>query len=255
MLTAIAVEILGQVMTGKRQGLLLFVLYLLCGLAIYFGNLAGPLLKSVGLPYNRILTRLSYVLIPLALVAMIGFLGVVRTGSRAQNVIGLGIGQLTQYLQLPLINLEAVCQAIGLGPAGGYKPAGLLTGLLPYRLWGVISGNELPIQLPQPGIGTGFYMPLHINTGLPGIILFAFAAGYASRYFYNKSFTSLFHLLVYCQMAWALFAAHSYNHFLTLVFLPAPAICFLIFAILTKSLRVRVLPKREYAIRQESLQI
>jgi hypothetical protein len=70
------------------------------------------------------------------------------------------------------------------------------------------------------------------------MLVFMFGVGVTCQYLYVQSARSLFCLLVYSLAAWTLVAAHSYNHFLALIFLPAPVVAFFLLAKLIGSTRV-----------------
>jgi oligosaccharide repeat unit polymerase len=226
---ASCVEIFGSLVAGKRQGLLIFITFLLCGLSIQFGNPLKPILKFFALPSNRVVRTVIYSSVIGALVLLIGFLSSLRMGTGSEVS---GIDEILNYLQYPLINLEAQCEEIGLGPYKYNLLYPLLT-LLPFKAYETIAPplNELPFR-PEPTIGAGFYGSIHWGMGLVGIVFYAFIFGMISKFFYKKSSTSLFHLLVYCQISWTLLSAHTYNHFFTLIFLPIPTILFFVFCLL-----------------------
>jgi oligosaccharide repeat unit polymerase len=223
---AFCVEIFGGMISGKRQGLFISLAFLVCGLSIYFNNPLKPVLRLFGVPSSKIVRFLLYSSIVGILIFTIGFVSSLRVGAGYQTS---GIEEILNYLQYPLINLEAQCEEIGLAPYK-YRLLYPLFTLLPYKLYEAFapSLNELPIR-PEPTIGAGFYGNIHWGLGITGVIIYAFLFGLISKYFYKKSLTSLPHLLVYCQISWTLLSAHTYNHFFTLVFLPIPAILFFVF--------------------------
>jgi oligosaccharide repeat unit polymerase len=222
---AFCVEVFGGLISGKRQGLFISLTFLVCGLSIYSNELLKPVLRLFSVPSSRIIRFLLYSSVVGILVFIIGFISSLRVGGGFQTS---GIEEILNYLQYPLINLEAQCKEIGLDPYKYNLLYPLLT-LLPYKAYEAFapSLNELPIR-PEPTIGAGFYGNIHWGLGITGVIIYAFLFGLISKYFYKKSLTSLPHLLVYCQISWTLLSAHTYNHFFTLIFLPIPTILFFV---------------------------
>ncbi|AFY32516.1 O-antigen polymerase [Calothrix sp. PCC 7507] len=221
----------GTLITGKRQGLFILIFYLFSGLSIRFNSPLKTFINIFGFRISKQLQTLLYFLIPVILIYFMGFMASLRIGSGYQIS---GTDETINYLQWPLINLEAQCEQAGLGPYK-FNPVYTFVGLLPYRLYETyVMNNDLPI-LPEQSSPVGFYGGLHWGLGIVGVIIFSFIFGMISKYFYSKSFSSLSHLLVYSQITWTLITSHTYNHFLTLVFLPLPALCFLIFGFLCNS--------------------
>jgi len=68
-------------------------------------------------------------------------------------------------------------------------------------------------------------------------MVFLFVIGVVCKCIYVQSRKSLFCLLAYSQIAWTLVAGHTYNHFLNLVFLPAPLIVFFMITKIVRSER------------------
>ncbi|MBD2197807.1 MULTISPECIES: O-antigen polymerase [Calothrix] len=222
------IAIFGTLITGKRQGLFILVFFIFSGLSIRFNSPLKTFIKVFGLQISKQVRILLYILVPAILIYFMGFIASLRIGSGYQIS---GTDETINYLQWPLINFEAQCEQAGLGPYK-FNPIYSFVGLLPYRLYeDYVMNNDLPPS-PEPSSPVGFYGNLHWGLGITGIIVFALIFGMISKYFYKRSFFSLPHLLIYCQITWTLIAAHTYNHFLSLVFLPLPALCFLFFGFL-----------------------
>jgi oligosaccharide repeat unit polymerase len=225
-LFASTIEIFGTLISGKRQGILIYIVYILCGLSIRFNNPLTTLLKTFKLPSNKILRLTIFISGFTLLLFAIGFISSLRGG---RGIERSGIDEIMDYLQFPLINLEAQCQQIGLNP---YKFNFVypLISLLPFKLFEnfALANSDLPFR-PEPTIGAGFYGNIHWGLGIIGIALYSFLFGLVSKYFYQNSFKRLSHLLIYCLISWTLLSAHTYNHFLNLIFIPVPAILFWLF--------------------------
>lgn len=223
---ALIVEIFGGLISGKRQGLFITLVYIICGLTIHYGHPIKPLLKFFGLPKNLFFRLILGLLFCGILTWLVGFLSSLRVGDQVERS---GFDEIFTYLQLPLINLEAQCEQVGFGPFK-YNFIYPFLNLIPNKLSDhlVPSLNDLPYR-PELTIGAGFYGTLHWNLGLPGICLGAFISGFVSKLSYQRAcYGKIFPLLVYCQISWTLLSAHTYNHFLNLVFIPLPAISFLL---------------------------
>ena len=222
------IAIFGTLITGKRQGLFILIFFLFSGLSIRFNSPLKTFMNVFGFQITKKVRILIYLVVPTILIYFMGLMASLRIGSDYKIS---GTDEAINYLQWPLINFEAQCEQAGLGPYN-FNPVYTFVGLLPRRLYeDYVMNNDLPIS-PEPSSPVGFYGNLHWGLGIPGIILFSFIFGLISKYFYSKSSFSLSHLLIYCQITWTLIASHSYNHFLSLVFLPLPGLCFLIFGFL-----------------------
>jgi oligosaccharide repeat unit polymerase len=235
-LIAFGVEVFGSLIAGKRQGLLICLTFLACGLSLYFNNPLKPILNLLNLPSGKSIRIFIYAATVSGLVGLMGWFSSLRIGSGVEIS---GISEILNYLQYPLINLEAQCAEIGLNPDHFNFFYPLLT-LLPYKSYEVMAPalSELPMRL-EPTIGAGFYGNIHWGLGLLGIIIYALLFGWLSKYCYRKAAHQLTYLLIYCQIAWTLLSAHTYNHFFTLIFLPVPALLFLVFSVLFNSASVQ----------------
>lgn len=239
------IEIFGGLMAGKRQAMMITSMFIACGLSLHFNDPFKPLLDIINIPKNNLI-RLFLLggLVSLIIWIMGAMIGL-RTGNATTAFSG--IDEILTYLELPLINLESQCEAIGLGfeqknfayPFIRLLPYGLIQSIM-------MSAKDLPYY-PEPTASAGFYGELHWGFGLYGIILFSFIAGLVSKYLYTRASYSIFHFLAYCQISWTLISAHSYNHFLTLMFIPVPTLILFLFSRIidnskfstTKSLKIQ----------------
>ena len=85
------------------------------------------------------------------------------------------------------------------------------------------------------------YENLQWDTGLWGIIPFCIICGALTQYMYWRAFSRYAALLTYAFMAWALFSAPLYNHFLNLVFLPLPAVVFFVASTAFREIRTSLI--------------
>lgn len=222
-----ALLVVGFTMGGKRQGLFMAIFFAFTALVLHGSELVNRLLAKLMIRGWAMRTGV-YVCAPLIALCFFQFLGMARSGRSAT----LGLRESFFYLELPLINLEYQYELIGLGP-DTFAPQGLLKSLVPRRIQENLIGDgatfDWPLKL-EPTASAGFYGDLHWHTGLLGICLFTCFAGWISRFCYERAQTSLAALLCYCQIVWTLLSCHSYNHFLNLVFIPLPAICYILLA-------------------------
>jgi oligosaccharide repeat unit polymerase len=219
-------EIFGGLMAGKRQALLITTTFVICGLSLRYNNPFRPILDIVNIPNTRLTKLLIPIAISSSLIWIMGSMIALRTGNAATS----GTDEILTYLELPLINLESQCEKIGFGLEQNNFIYPLVT-LLPY---GLIQGVMLSVKdipyYPEPTASTGFYGTLHWGYGIYGTIVFSFIIGLTCKHLYNKSASSIFHFLAYCQICWTLISAHSYNHFLTLMFIPVPTMILFLFS-------------------------
>ncbi len=223
------IAIIGS-MAGKRQGLLMCLLFLLSGIAVSGYAPVGRFLLLGGLPgrlaYSPIVRIAAVSVGALLIVSYITVLEALRSGRSGTSLMSLE--GIVNYLEIPLINFEYQCQLAGYGP---YQASlrGLLIGLLPYR-WGgsVLDAIQADFKYPEPTAMAGLYGPLHLYVGFWGCIGFTFALGAFCKFVYVRARTQPLMLLLYAQCAWPLFISHSFNLFVILLYVPAPALCFAI---------------------------
>jgi oligosaccharide repeat unit polymerase len=219
--------IIGTLITGKRQGFFMMIFFVAAGLSVRFND---PV-QSIFLSFNIYLTRKRSLIISVfSLAMMVSFLGLfasVRVGSGYEVS---ALDEISNYLQLPLINFEAQCEQAGFGPIS-FNPAYTFSLLLPMKVAQNLGyyNSSLAPNYPEITSPAGFYQLIHWGLGIYGVIVLSFVIGMISKYFYNNSFTSLLHLLIYSQITWALFSSYAYNHFLFLVFLPLPCMLLWVF--------------------------
>jgi hypothetical protein len=221
-IVALSVAVLGSSMAGKRQGIYMTGMFLLCGISVLFGGPGQFLGRVVRSPRMRFAATGVVSIAALGFIAMTGYMSSLRTGGRNQYS---GFQEILAYTQYPLINLEAQCAYAGLGPYA-YNLGDIIATLLPARL--IEEGgmrSDAPPK-PEPNSPSGFYERLHWSGGMLAVVVASLACGFFCQTLYNRANTSLFCLLAYCQVAWALLSAHIYNHFLNLVFVPAPLLAF-----------------------------
>jgi oligosaccharide repeat unit polymerase len=222
------IEVFGGLMAGKRQSLLITSLFVLCGLSLRYSNPLEAIMTMINIPSNKLI-RFSVLAIMASLfVWMMGSMFALRTGNINSDYSGAN--EIMTYLEFPLINLESQCEIIGFGFTQNnfFYP---FNGLLPYGMTQdfLSSTSSLP-RYPEPTAGAGFYGALHWGLGINGTIFFSFISGMISKFFYNRSSHNIFYLLAYCQITWTLISAHTYNHFLTLLFIPVPVFVLLLFS-------------------------
>ena len=234
---ALSIAVFASGMAGKRQGIYMTGMFLLCGMSVLYGGPGRFLGRVVRSSRMRLAATVCVVIAALGLIAITGYMSSLRTGGKNQYS---GLEEILAYTQYPLINLEAQCAYAGLGPYA-YNLRDIIAPLLPARLAEAGGARTDAPPKPEPNSPSGFYERLHWSGGIPAIILASLACGLFCQALYNRAHTSLFCLLAYCQIAWALLSAHIYNHFLNLVFVPAPLLAFWLF---TKLIHVMAAERR-----------
>jgi oligosaccharide repeat unit polymerase len=216
-ITAILFVIAGNLINGKRQGLVRAIVYLVCGLALYSNSLTTAASRLLPMPRNRfVIAAITGVLI-VGLVYAFGYIALIRNqGDFSRD----GLAELTAYQEYPLLNFEAQCRDAGYGPYqfNLFYP---FQRLVPYKLMQSVSITQLdpPVRV-EPSSPAGFYEDIQWAMGPLGIIGVSFGIGMLAMYFYSRSLDSAPHLLIYCQMAYNIFVSHSFNEFLILAYFP-----------------------------------
>ncbi len=209
---------------GKRQGIFMCLAVIGCCSVIVFGSPTD--LVGSFMPWKlkrRGGVVVSVVLLLCVFEAISGLLSL-RTGG---NVTRSTLEELTLYYEWPIMNMSAQCIEVGFGPKD-FKPLGPFQSLLPAKM-GLdrsLFGTNVPKY--EPSSPSGFYERLQWDLGLWGIIPFNVLCGMSAQWMYRMAFRRYAALLTYAFMAWALFSAALYNHFLNLLFLPFPAFIFFV---------------------------
>lgn len=214
--------LLGAILAGKRQGLIVSISIIAPAIIIALSHLNDPKTKKIIL---RKININLFIWLALFFVSF-GAIGTIRSGGDAG---GGSLRQMLSYLDFPLINMEWQIQEFGLfSGSGNFLP--LISGIIPYK---AIAGSEFGIDFsyivfgfmyPEPGIGAGFFGPVHLSFGIYGVIAFSAIIGYFSRKIFNKAITDPRWGLPYCIFVWPLFSAHSYSHFISALFFLLPFI-------------------------------
>jgi len=243
---AVIVVIFGSLFSGKTQGFFIFICFLLTGGALTGVNPINLFMRKLKLPRfskKQMIVVVSSLLF--SLVLLHGFTRSLRIGRYEEFNIRSSFNAVVAYLSWPVMNMEKQTEFSGL-QGSQFEIWGLVTRLLPYKMrWHFLAQHDLtPMPKVEPTSPSGFPSIPHWYLGLWGMMAFIFVIGVVCNYIYIKSNESLFCLLAYSQIAWTLIAAHTYNHFLNLLFIPAPLIAFFI---LTKVVEAKRMPSKAYA--------
>jgi oligosaccharide repeat unit polymerase len=215
----------GNLVNGKRQGVIRAIVYMICGLGLYGNSITTAASRLLHLPKSRLL--LAALAVPLVAVSVYGFgyIAVIRNQGALNRD---GLTELTAYQEYPLLNFEAQCRDAGFGPSefNWFYP---FQRMLPYKLMKSFSAAQLdlPVRV-EASSPAGFYEDVQWAMGPIGIIGLSAGIGMLARYFYSRSLDSPPHMLVYCQMAYNLFVSHSFNEFLILAYFPGVLTVFLL---------------------------
>jgi hypothetical protein len=225
---AFIVAAFGSLFSGKTQGFFILCCMLFTGAAITGANPVNMLLKRFGFrEFSRRRVAIVIGCLLFLLVLLHGFTRHIRSRANDEFTIVSSISSVGDYLAWPLMNMEKQISVSGL--SGGQSDAsGLLLGILPYKMQkSFMAEHEItPIPRLQKSSPSGFLSKLHWYLGFWGMMVSLFVIGVVCKCIYVQSRKSLFCILAYGQIAWTLIAAHSYNHFLNLMFLPVPIIAF-----------------------------
>ena len=210
-------------MAGTRQGFVMTVFYLTCGLTLRYGDPIRAFWVVLGArvsprPILRLLTFTA------AILAFFWFMGEIVELRNNGEYTTSGISEVQEYLETPLINFEAQCAQAGYGPYQ-WNLLDLGKNLLPNRLiasWSTLF-NPAPLK-PEPTAPNGFFGPLQWGVGLSGAVAFCLLCGAGCRLLYDHAVRNLLALLLYPLVGWALLTASAYQHFLNLTYVPGPAI-------------------------------
>ena len=237
---AIIIAVFGSLFSGKTQGFFICVCILFTGAALTGANPINMFVKKIGFrEISNKKTVITMICLLLFLVLLHGFTRSIRTSNHQKFGIRDSFGSVVNYLSLPLINMENQLAISGLSGSRS-EFSGLLTGLVPYKIQSHFAQSVSPVPRLERSSPSGILSTPHWYLGLWGMLIFMFIIGAVCKYFYVKSRRSLFCLLAYSQIAWALVAAHAYNHFLYLLFIPAPLIMFFVICKIVQLKQVKI---------------
>lgn len=222
--------IFASIYQGKRQGLFINIcLAAFCSTAITNNPFNGYLKMFDFAPKSNKKT-LFYVLISIFIaIIFIGYISKIRIGDEVDSIFMVGFNEVARYLSFPLINFETQVLQSGLGP-GSFSLLAVFGSFIPSKSMEQFS-DLIPsggIPSAEPTAGSGFIGVISWYLGLPGVVFFCLIFGYICGVLYRKSRLNRLSMLIYGQVVWTLVAAHSYNHFLNLIFIPLPALIFFI---------------------------
>jgi oligosaccharide repeat unit polymerase len=222
---SLCVMLVANLSNGKRQGLFRAMVFICCGLSIYSNHLVEAVGKVLPIPRNRFIAGSFMASIVVAFVALTGYIAFARNQGHFQRDT---ITEIVAYQEFPLINFEEQCAQAGFGPYH-YDLLYSFQRWIPYKLIEAtgIAKMEHPMH-PIPSSPAGLYEDIQWSLGLPGVIAFSFLIGAAMQWLYQSALKHLVCMLIYCQCAFALLVAHSFNEFLILNYDPAPYVCFYI---------------------------
>jgi oligosaccharide repeat unit polymerase len=225
--TALLVIVAGNLINGKRQGVIRAVVYMLCGMGIYSNSISKAAFRVFSAPRSRLFLAMAAVPFIVLTVYGFGYIADIRNqGAFSRD----GLTEIIAYQEYPLLNFEAQCRDAGFGPYefNFFYP---FQRMLPYKLMKSFSAAQLdpPVRV-EASSPAGFYEDVQWALGPLGIIGLSFGIGMLARYFYSRALHSPPHLLIYCQMAFNLFISHSFNEFLILAYFPGVLTVFLLCA-------------------------
>ncbi|MFZ0662035.1 MAG: O-antigen polymerase [Acidobacteriaceae bacterium] len=234
-LSALLFTLVMSAFNGKRQGILMCLAIVASCSVIAFGSPFALIRSFFSLKLKKRGMVIASILIVVVVLKAISGLVSIRTGG---EVTHSATAELALYYEWPILNMSVQCrEAHGFGPFQ-LKPLGPFQTLLPAKfsfLDESVFGTDPPrFEISSP---SGFYERLQWDLGLWGIISFSLLCGLFAQWMYRRAFRSHAALLTYAFMAWALFSAALYNHFLNLLFLPLPAVIFFVASYVNREMR------------------
>lgn len=233
------------IFNGKRQGLVMYIVIVAVAATLAMGSPFRTLDAIIGRrKFSGLSTLVGCVLIIVIFLAFASFASLRNNGAEGSTTAEVGA-----YYVYPMMGLSGLCNEAGFGPFE-FKPLGLLKSFIPAKLSPPSSwiGTEIPRF--EPTAGEAFYDRLQWDIGLPGLILFPLLCGAFSQWMYYLAFRRYAALLTYSFVAWSLFSAAIYNHFLELMFFPVPvAIIWTLSTIMREAKALNTLADRQAQLR------
>ena len=210
--------VFGTLMSGKRQGFFTLCFFLfIAAIMRKDAPIRNVIKKITGLGGN-----LAYRIIVITfIVLVIGSFGLVENVRSKADDHKFGLEAIIRYLEMPFLNYMHQTELIGQGPQEfhAWMP---FQGLIPVK---ISESMNLPVPFRiEPSSPSGIWEYTTWFWGPYGNIIFSFSIGLLTRVVYNKSWSSNMWLGIYLNMAWAMFTAISYNHFLTLNYMLMPSV-------------------------------
>lgn len=237
---AVILAVFGSLFSGKSQSFFILVCVLVTGVALVRVNPINLLARKLGFrEFSKTKTVVIMISFLFFLVLLHGFTRYVRSHAQKEFGVRYAFDSVVSYLSWPLMNMEKQIEISGL-EGSQFEIWGFVQRLLPYKMQRHFIDQHHITTMPrvEATSPSGFLAVPHWYLGLWGMMIFLFAIGVVCKFLYVQSSRSLFCLLAYSQIAWTLVAAHTYNHFLVLLFIPAPIIVFFILSKIIKSKRV-----------------
>jgi oligosaccharide repeat unit polymerase len=224
-LVAFVVLIAAHAINAKRQGFVRCAVFLLTGLSLYTGSPVNAIARATKLVRTRLSASVALALTAILLFASFGYLAYVR--NQGHYTRG-SLEELIAYQEFSLVNFETQCAQQGLGPYQRDYFAWMRR-LIPFKLMDALGfeEREMPARY-EPWAPAGLYEDLQWSLGLFGVVSFSFVLGLFTMWCYRQALMSPFFLLAYCQISFSLMLAHSFNEFVSLSWIPAPLVLFLV---------------------------
>ena len=221
---------------GKAQGFVVQLSLLLSASILIAGHPLNPLLTRFGIrSLSGRGTALVFAIVIMLVVFIFGITRSLRLGDETLVLAGLGVGLefALRYLSWPLLNTEEIVQQQGVfGDRADFE--NFFVGLLPYKL--AERDDYFLSILAEPSSPVGLVGHVYWYSGILGLVGYCLILGFFMKAIFRNTTGSVAALLIYAQACWGLAAANTYNHFVTLIFFPLPAVLYLLIArVLAKS--------------------
>ena len=214
-IVSILIALIASGWQGNRQSFLIFLFFVLTRNFFKWTETYGQMPSKEKIWRLRAFTAF----------AMLAFVG----GFTAINYIRLasegrfsGPMELFLYYSWPVYNMVSITSRIGLGGTGDFMF--LLTELLPARLGGKGVWVEITPLLFEPTSPGGYFSYWYLSFGIVGVAAGSLLLGAASRYFFEVSAKSEYHLRMYVLILWSCATISVYSHFLSIAYFWIPLV-------------------------------
>ena len=237
--SCLTVMAVGASMNGKRGDLVRLLVTIFGALAIATGDPIGALMQTLPMPKRRYVARLLILGAVGALLFLFGYLGTARNQGLAQQN---SVDELINYQSYPILNMEAQCASVGLGPYE-VNLALPFQRLVPYKI--ANTGEDETYRPPRviASSPAGLFENVQWSVGPLGIVAYSLVLGILCNLLFQRATSNLFCLLAYSQCITSILFAHTVDEFSILLYVPAPLGILLCLTVYLGGVRLRPLVK------------
>lgn len=218
-IVSILIALVASGWQGNRQSFLIFLFFVMARNFLRWTETYGQMPSKEKAWRMRAYTAIS-ILIFIGGFTAINYIRLAHEGRFS------GPTELFLYYSWPVYNVVSITSKIGLGGTGDFMF--LLTELLPARLGGKGLWGEITPLLFEPTSPSGYFSYWYLSFGVIGVAVGSFFLGLASRYAFEVSLKSEYHLRIYVLILWSCATISVYSHFLSLAYFWIPLLSLLI---------------------------